>query len=510
MSDETVGTYAIVRRLAIGGMAEIFLAKQRAVGGFERLVVLKRILSDYASDPSFVDSFLNEARVAAQLNHPNIVQIIDFGVVQSTYFIAMEYLRGYDLATVLRAARDAKTQLPLDVALTVLRDVLSALEYAHNASDVNGQPLGLVHRDVTPSNIFLTQSGPTKVVDFGIAKATQASEAAQGKTKTGSVKGKLGYISPEQLKGLPLTRSVDVFACAIVAHELLTLRNPFRGDTEYATLANVMKGEVAPLQTLRPEISDALQRVVLRALSADPAARYAGAGEMLAALEAAAHTSDILLSHSRTAEYLTQQAALLEAANDKIERSATSNPSTFLPTDSPVATGVIALAEEAPPKKRRWPLFLVAAAVAAILVVLFWPKEKPEPAPAVIALPQPVVSPPPATLPVSLPVPASQPVIQPVPTPVPVVVGPKTPPPQVKTKDSRKPPAKIAKSGPGKIKLSAPSGATVKIDGEELGRAPLPPLELSAGSHRVTIEDKGKTTTRTITIRASETTHVSF
>jgi serine/threonine protein kinase len=510
MSSETVGTYAIVKRLAIGGMAEIFLAKQRAVGGFERLVVLKRILSDYAGDPTFVASFLNEARVAAQLNHPNIVQIIDFGVVQSTYFIAMEYLRGYDLATVLRAARDAKVLLPLDVALTVLRDVLSALEYAHNAVDVNGQPLGLVHRDVTPSNIFLTQSGPTKVVDFGIAKATQASEVAQGKTKTGSVKGKLGYISPEQLKGLPLTKSVDLFACAIVAYELLTLRNPFRGESEYATLANVMKGEVAPPQKLRPEISEALQQVVLRALSADPAARYASAGEMQAAFEAAAHASGILLSHSRTAELITKQTALLEAANDQIERSATSNPSTFLPVD---ATGVVALDVEAP-RKKRLPLLLAGAMVLLILGVVatvFWQKQTP--APVVITTPLPVVASPPASQPTSQAVsqPAVPPVAPPVTTPVPVVAAPIAAPPPSKSKDPRKPPAKLAtKAGPGKIKLSAPSGAMITIDGEALGRAPLPPLELPAGTHRVAVEDKGKTTTRTVTIRAGETTGVSF
>ena len=193
------GKYALQRKLAEGGMAEIFLAKQTGMEGFEKLVVVKRILPQLCSDDSFVKMFLNEARVAARLNHPNVVQIFDLGKLGEQYFIAMEYVHGEDLRSVIREATDADKRPSLGLACRVVANTLAGLHYAHTRVGADGKPLGLVHRDVSPQNVLITFEGAIKLVDFGIAKATRAIDAAQ--TQAGLLKGKYAYMSPEQARG---------------------------------------------------------------------------------------------------------------------------------------------------------------------------------------------------------------------------------------------------------------------------------------------------------------------
>lgn len=305
-----LGNYQLLKKLATGGMAELFLARQKSVAGFQRNVVVKRILPEFSDDPTFVDSFLNEAKLSAQLNHPNVVQIYDLGRVGKSYFIAMEYIKGFDLYTLIRVNKKNQTFLPLTVALTIIADICSGLDYAHNAMDVEGQPLGIVHRDVTPSNVLIPMEGNAKVVDFGIAKATARGD---GKTKTGTVKGKVAYLAPEQVLGKSVDKRVDVFACGIVMVETLTNKNPFRGDTEFSSLQNIVHGEIPKLSTLRPDLPDELEVIALKALAREPDERYASCHALLLDLEAAAQKLGIAFSHPQVHEYLEREKATFEA-----------------------------------------------------------------------------------------------------------------------------------------------------------------------------------------------------
>ena len=305
-----LGNYQLLKKLATGGMAELFLARQKSVAGFQRNVVVKRILPEFSDDPTFVDSFLNEAKLSAQLNHPNVVQIYDLGRVGKSYFIAMEYIKGFDLYTLIRVNKKNHTFLPLSVALTIISDVCSGLDYAHNATDVEGQPLGIVHRDVTPSNVLIPMEGNAKVVDFGIAKATARGD---GKTKTGTVKGKVAYLAPEQVLGKAVDKRADVFSCGIVMVETLCNKNPFRGETEFSSLQNIVHGEIPKLSSLRPDFPDELEVIARKALAREPDERYASCHALLLDLEAAAQKLGIAFSHPQVHEYLEREKATFEA-----------------------------------------------------------------------------------------------------------------------------------------------------------------------------------------------------
>src|SRR5262249_47010687 len=223
-----LGKYQLLRKLATGGMAEVFLAKTDGPMGFEKLLVIKRILPHLAEDPQFVEMFLGEAKLAAQLNHPNLVQIFDFGRAEGSYFIAMEYIDGPNLRTLQVRARDLRRMVPFPIAARIVSWAAEGLAYAHDFQDLaTGQPLHLVHRDVSPDNILVGRSGTVKLVDFGIAKATGQSH----QTQAGTVKGKVAYMAPEQLRGEPLDRRVDLYPLRIGPSELCTGRMPFEGGT---------------------------------------------------------------------------------------------------------------------------------------------------------------------------------------------------------------------------------------------------------------------------------------
>ncbi len=191
------GKYLLLKRIGLGGMAEIFLAKQLGVKGFEKLVVIKRILDQFASERDYVEMFLDEARIASSLNHPNVVQIFDLGQVESSFFIAMEFIAGHDLMALLRKFAARREALPPELAAYVVASACEGLHYAHTKKDLQGRPLGIVHRDISPSNLLVSYDGAVKVVDFGIAKAASQST----RTQAGTVKGKFSYMSPEQIQG---------------------------------------------------------------------------------------------------------------------------------------------------------------------------------------------------------------------------------------------------------------------------------------------------------------------
>ncbi len=262
-------------------MAELFLAKQSGLKGFEKILAIKKILPHLTQDPEFVSMFVNEAKLAALLTHQHIVQIFDLGHVDGALYIAMEYVMGKDVRSLVGKIRAQGERLPVDHALLIVSQMASGLDYAHRKKDLNGQDLNIVHRDVSPQNILVSYEGEVKLVDFGIAKAAGSGQ----ETRTGILKGKLAYMSPEQACGRPIDRRSDVFSLGIVLYELLTARRLFKGDSDLSTLEQVRTARIEPPRRFDATIPEALEAVVLKALAREPEQRYPTASDFQAALE---------------------------------------------------------------------------------------------------------------------------------------------------------------------------------------------------------------------------------
>ena len=279
---DSLGRYEIIERIATGGMAEIYLGRVRGNAGFDKLVAIKRILPHVAADHAFVEMFLAEARLAATLRHPNIADVFDVGVVQGSHFFAMEYIHGQDLRTLRREAARSHRRIPLEVTLAIITNVASALAYAHALSGPNG-PLHLVHRDISPSNILVSYDGAVKLVDFGIARAE--SNPGTTITRTGQLKGKIPYMSPEQCRAKSLDHRTDLFSLGIVLYELTTNVRPFDGKGDFDTLERIVHGIMLPPSEIVAGYLPALEAIVMRLLANKRAARYQSAGELLVDLE---------------------------------------------------------------------------------------------------------------------------------------------------------------------------------------------------------------------------------
>ncbi|MEP7122408.1 MAG: serine/threonine-protein kinase [Byssovorax sp.] len=276
------GKYRLIAELGHGGMAEVFLAIASGPAGFNKLVVLKQIRDQLADDPEFLAMFLDEARLAARLNHPNVVQTNEVGEDGRRYFIAMEYLEGQPLNRIVqRLAKDGRLALPMHVRILI--DALAGLHYAHELADFDGTSLQVVHRDATPHNIFVTYAGQVKVVDFGIAKALGSSS----ETRAGVLKGKVSYMAPEQALGERVDRRADVFAVGIMLWEALAGRRPFKGHNDVVILQKLVAGEIPSPGTVRDDIPELLEAICMKALAHDREERYATAEDMQRALEAA-------------------------------------------------------------------------------------------------------------------------------------------------------------------------------------------------------------------------------
>lgn len=273
---EKLGKYRLVRRLAQGGMAEIFLAKQEGPGGFEKNVVIKRILPEFSDQPQFLKMFLDEARIAAQLSHPNIVQLFDFGEVDGQHFLCMEYLAGEDLSFIFHHCRREGIRFPPAVAASILAAVADALNYAHEFVDDRGQALNIVHRDVTPSNIFLTYQGQVKVLDFGIARA----EGRLDKTRAGLIKGKLKYMSPEQILAKSIDSRSDIFALGAVGYALLTGEEAFARTAQTEVFQAVVNDPIVSPRDKNGEVPAELSAIIMKALERDVKARYQTAADL--------------------------------------------------------------------------------------------------------------------------------------------------------------------------------------------------------------------------------------
>jgi eukaryotic-like serine/threonine-protein kinase len=279
---EQMGRYRLIRRLAAGGMAEVFLSKVAGPRGFEKVVVVKRILPHLAEDPQFVDMFLTEAKLAALLEHPNLVHIFDFGVEEGAYFLAMEYVDGPNLRTLSKRTLQEAGPLPLELCARIVSLACEGLAYAHELVDTRtGKPLGLLHRDISTDNILVSRAGAVKVVDFGIAKAASVGQ----RTQSGVLKGKVAYMAPEYLLGEPVDARSDLYALGVVLYELVAGRKPFEAESDGRLMRAILHEPLVDIRELRPEVPEALAGIVNKALAREPQERYPSCRALQAELE---------------------------------------------------------------------------------------------------------------------------------------------------------------------------------------------------------------------------------
>lgn len=298
--EERFGNYLLIEKLGTGGMAEIYKAKMEGVEGFQKLVAIKRILPQFSHNKDFTTMFIDEAKVAAQLSHRNIVHIYDLGKIENSYFIAMEYMEGTDLRKVMHEVKEKNEKIPIPVALFIISQVASALDYAHNKKDHDGKPLNIVHRDVSPQNILISKDGEIKICDFGIAKA--ASKASH--TRAGSLKGKLQYMSPEQAWGKAVDFRSDIFSLGVVLYEALTGKHLFEGDSELSILEKVRHPKVEPLSKSLKDFPPELENIITKALKENPEERYPDANTFKKDLEEILSRYEPKVSEKTISEYL--------------------------------------------------------------------------------------------------------------------------------------------------------------------------------------------------------------
>ncbi|HEX8252484.1 MAG TPA: TonB family protein [Thermoanaerobaculia bacterium] len=364
------GQYALVEKIATGGMAEVWKARMRGVEGFQKIVAIKKILPHLSDNQDFIEMFVDEAKLAAQLNHNNIIHIYDLGKIQSSYYIAMEYIDGFDLKTILRQGQERDNPLNVELALFIASKIASALDYAHRKKDFEEKEMGLVHRDVSPQNVLISQEGDIKLCDFGIAKA--ASKASH--TQAGALKGKLQYMAPEQAWGRNIDRRSDIFALATVLFEMLTGRKLFTGDNELSILEQVREAQVQPPSLYNDEVTPEIDKIVIKALQKDPANRYQTAGEMARDLDA------ILYSFRPTPTSADLAIYMHRLSSDEPVPSQDMPPFEDAPTAAAPSSPVFAA-----------PVIAPAAAVAAAASSAVMPSMAAA-APAPIAIPEPAVS----------------------------------------------------------------------------------------------------------------------
>ena len=306
-----LGPYELLQRIATGGMAEVYLARRAGPHGFQKIVAVKRILPQLARDPDFTAMFVDEARVCARLGHPNIVQVFDFGEHDGELYMAMEFVDGTTGARLIRAAATAGEDIPLDVSLHIALSVLRGLEYAHAARDEEGRLLHLVHRDVSPGNVLIDRSGAVKLTDFGIARAAEV----EPRTEAGQLKGKLGYMSPEQVVGRELDARSDLFTLGIVLAELVMLRPLFAGGSELDVLMRIRDADLSALDRSASRVPDDVRGVLYRALAKDPLLRYPSASAFAEAIEEIVRRRRLQVGPAKLAAWIEKLDLLAEGVD---------------------------------------------------------------------------------------------------------------------------------------------------------------------------------------------------
>jgi serine/threonine protein kinase len=296
-----LGPYELGERLGLGGMAEVFVAYRAGPHGFAKKVALKRILPELAQDARFVAMFCDEARISAPLCHPNIVQVIDFGESHGELFMAMEYVEGVSLAKLLRYVSGRRERFPLGAALFIAHEVLSGLSFAHEACDENGNPLSIVHRDVSPGNVLIGRAGDVKLADFGIVRSAYVDR----RTYPGELKGKVGYMSPEQVMGVEVDPRSDLFTVGIILSEMLIARPLFSGQNEFDILTKIYEADLSALERYGADLSPALRDLLRQALAKAPGDRFASARDFADALRELAQQAHISLDDSELVPWLS-------------------------------------------------------------------------------------------------------------------------------------------------------------------------------------------------------------
>jgi eukaryotic-like serine/threonine-protein kinase len=339
------GKYVLLERISVGGMAEVFKAKSFGVEGFEKILAIKRILPSLAEDGDFIDMFIDEAKICGQLNHANVCQIFELGRVEDSHFIAMEYVWGKDLLQMQNRFRKLRQTMKPEMAAYIASKMCEGLDYAHKKKDATGKPLGIIHRDISPQNILCSYEGELKIIDFGIAKAAVRSS----KTQAGVLKGKFGYMSPEQVRGLPLDRRSDVFAIGTILYELLVADRLFVGESDFETLERVRNVDVPPPTKAAPQCPPELEKIILKALAKDVEDRYQWAGEMQEQLQAFLMSREPVFTAKNLSQWMREQFALEHKREQEVleeqrrvgrEVLQQSGPST--PARPPGPTGLVA------------------------------------------------------------------------------------------------------------------------------------------------------------------------
>ncbi|MFH0902607.1 MAG: serine/threonine-protein kinase, partial [Pseudomonadota bacterium] len=311
------GRYLLLERISVGGMAEVFRAKSFGAEGFEKIVAVKRILPSIAEDGDFIQMFIDEAKIAGQLTHANICQIIELGKVGESYFIAMEFVWGKDVLQIYNRLKRLGQRLNPVMAAAIAANVCAGLDFAHRKKDQWGRPLNIIHRDVSPQNVLVSYEGEVKLIDFGIAKAATRSS----KTKAGVLKGKFGYMSPEQVRGLPIDRRSDLFAVGTILYEMVTAERLFSGECDFLALEKVRNADIQPPSFLADNVPPALESVILRALARDVEERYQWAGEMQEDLLTFLKTTDPSFNAKRLSYWMREVfAAELERERQVLEK----------------------------------------------------------------------------------------------------------------------------------------------------------------------------------------------
>ena len=544
---EQLGKYQLIRELAVGGMAEVFLARTAGPMGFEKLLVLKRILPHMAREPAFVQMFLSEATLAARLTHPHIVQIFDFGESHGSYYLAMEYIDGPSLRTLLDDSLRRGAPLPPVPCARIIASACEGLAFAHGFRDpATGQPMNIVHRDISPDNILLSRQGAVKVVDFGIAKAS----SQQHRTQTGIIKGKLAYMPPEQVRNQELDQRVDVYALGVVFYELVTGARPFDAPTDAALMHAILFEQPMPAVLRQPELPGPVLNILRRALAKDRDERYPDCTAFQADLE------EFILSTGKPVT--TQHLAQLIAQVSPPEYDAPLPP---LPPGSPPLTDT---ALRSVPDQGPAPADPLAATAPALDSV---PTESALPPGVTLSnslmaekramdavRPQPLEAPPPEPRPRADSLPTLEP--RTVPTgspgrlraalaagvvllasgggyllwggtgpaqPVLTAEAPAVPsPPAVPTAPAEAPTEATTRQDPGELRANhdAKTGtlefevrpsAIVYLEGKRLGRAPpLGVVDINPGTYRMKFENKRlrKTVERPVEVKAGQTTFI--
>jgi len=333
------GPYKLIERISVGGMAEVYKATEHGVEGFERTVAVKRILPHIAEDDEFITMFKDEAKIAGQLNHGNIAQIYNLGQQGDSFYIALEYVAGKDLRNIFTRCQQQGRPMPIAQACFVVMKVGEGLDYAHNKRDKHGRHLNIVHRDVSPPNVLVSYEGEVKLIDFGVAKAA----GRVSRTQAGILKGKFGYMSPEQVRGMPLDRRSDVFSLGVVLYECLVGQRLFQGDTDFATLEMVRTVDVPVPSSKNPEIPKDLEAIIMKALSGEPETRYQTAMELHDELQAFMFQHGMFYSRKDLAAWMRKQYAReIELEKDKNAGKAPPRPAppAGAAARKPTATGI--------------------------------------------------------------------------------------------------------------------------------------------------------------------------